>query len=384
MLLLDAGDAIQGSPLETFYRRGERTLEEPVIGAMNRVGYDAMAVGNHEFSYGWDELDRARTASRHRWLRRQRRAPRRHAGVRRVVGDELAARFASAWSGSRLRRCRGSRTPHTSRGCASRTPSPPPGARCAAAREGALRRRRVLAAHRPRARSGDRDASAAAIRPARTSATAWRASAGADRRDPRPHSPDRRGGRDRRRARDPGRPLRRSARPRRPRAEARGAAGDRWTIASRARARPRGGATEPRPTRRSRASPSLITARAGVAGPAHRLASRDVDAPAGRFADSALWELIHRAQLRPPAPTSRSPALADPSARIARGPITVRDAFRVYGYDNTIGVVAMTGATAQADARAVRALLRRLLVRRRRRARRARHARATTSTPRPA
>ncbi len=55
VLVLDSGDTIQGTPLEEFahVRWGEPS---PTIAAMNRIGYQAMAVGNHEFNFGLDVL----------------------------------------------------------------------------------------------------------------------------------------------------------------------------------------------------------------------------------------------------------------------------------------------------------------------------------------
>jgi len=51
VLVLDSGDTLQGTPLEQFIhvRWGEQS---PTIAAMNRIGYQAMAVGNHEFNFG--------------------------------------------------------------------------------------------------------------------------------------------------------------------------------------------------------------------------------------------------------------------------------------------------------------------------------------------
>lgn len=49
-LLLDAGDAIQGSALAALSKGRD------VIALMNAAGYDAMAAGNHEFDYGLDTL----------------------------------------------------------------------------------------------------------------------------------------------------------------------------------------------------------------------------------------------------------------------------------------------------------------------------------------
>jgi len=58
VLVLDSGDTIQGTPFEQFphVRWSEPS---PTIAAMNRIGYDAMAVGNHEFNFGLAVLRRA-------------------------------------------------------------------------------------------------------------------------------------------------------------------------------------------------------------------------------------------------------------------------------------------------------------------------------------
>ncbi len=62
LLLLDNGDFLQGSPMGDFYGQ-DRGLDEgevhPMIGAMNALGFDAAALGNHEFSYGLEFLERA-------------------------------------------------------------------------------------------------------------------------------------------------------------------------------------------------------------------------------------------------------------------------------------------------------------------------------------
>jgi 2',3'-cyclic-nucleotide 2'-phosphodiesterase/3'-nucleotidase len=69
VLLLDSGDTIQGTPEQAlaFQREPGRALD-PIIAAMNRVGYDAMAVGNHEFDFGRDRLARSRGQARFPWL----------------------------------------------------------------------------------------------------------------------------------------------------------------------------------------------------------------------------------------------------------------------------------------------------------------------------
>ncbi len=52
-LAIAAGDLIGASPLASSL-----FLDEPAIGAMNRLGLDFNAVGNHEFDRGWQELRR--------------------------------------------------------------------------------------------------------------------------------------------------------------------------------------------------------------------------------------------------------------------------------------------------------------------------------------
>ncbi|SIN71229.1 bifunctional metallophosphatase/5'-nucleotidase [Agromyces cerinus] len=60
-LLFDAGDTIQGTPLGFYYATVEPVTEtgaiHPVAAQMNALGYDAVALGNHEFNYGLDFLD---------------------------------------------------------------------------------------------------------------------------------------------------------------------------------------------------------------------------------------------------------------------------------------------------------------------------------------
>ena len=59
ILTLDAGDTIQGTPLAYYYARVKPIgpdVMHPMANAMNLVGYDAAALGNHEFNYGIDTL----------------------------------------------------------------------------------------------------------------------------------------------------------------------------------------------------------------------------------------------------------------------------------------------------------------------------------------
>src|ERR1041385_2003399 len=60
LLLLDSGDTIQGTPLEYFHNKRNNTPPDPMMLAMNALHYDAMTVGNHEYNFGWQVLDKAR------------------------------------------------------------------------------------------------------------------------------------------------------------------------------------------------------------------------------------------------------------------------------------------------------------------------------------
>lgn len=62
-LLLDAGDTIQGTPLTYYYAKVDPITAKggpvhPMARAMNAIGYDAAALGNHEFNYGIETLRR--------------------------------------------------------------------------------------------------------------------------------------------------------------------------------------------------------------------------------------------------------------------------------------------------------------------------------------
>lgn len=69
-ILIDCGDTIQGTPLEAVYQHyvetghlplemhfaGEPLRADPMMLAMNELGYDAMVVGNHEWNFGEHNL----------------------------------------------------------------------------------------------------------------------------------------------------------------------------------------------------------------------------------------------------------------------------------------------------------------------------------------
>jgi 2',3'-cyclic-nucleotide 2'-phosphodiesterase/3'-nucleotidase len=57
-LTLDNGDLIQGTPLGDW-AAASGAAPHPMIAAMDALGFDAATVGNHEFNYGLDVMDRA-------------------------------------------------------------------------------------------------------------------------------------------------------------------------------------------------------------------------------------------------------------------------------------------------------------------------------------
>ncbi|MEO7653808.1 MAG: 5'-nucleotidase C-terminal domain-containing protein [Bryobacteraceae bacterium] len=81
-LLIDCGDTIQGTSLEYLYQTyvrtgriplnlkfaGEPLRHDPMMLAMNALGYDAMVLGNHEFNFGLKNLARAREDARFPWI----------------------------------------------------------------------------------------------------------------------------------------------------------------------------------------------------------------------------------------------------------------------------------------------------------------------------
>ncbi len=61
-ILVDNGDFLQGNPMGDYiaYERGMKDGDShPIITAFNTVGYDAATLGNHEFNYGLEFLDKA-------------------------------------------------------------------------------------------------------------------------------------------------------------------------------------------------------------------------------------------------------------------------------------------------------------------------------------
>jgi 2',3'-cyclic-nucleotide 2'-phosphodiesterase / 3'-nucleotidase len=73
-LLIDCGDTIQGTPMEAVHQQyvqhgdGIPPPHDPMMLAMNAIGYDAMVVGNHEFNFGLKNLAWARADAHFPWI----------------------------------------------------------------------------------------------------------------------------------------------------------------------------------------------------------------------------------------------------------------------------------------------------------------------------
>jgi 2',3'-cyclic-nucleotide 2'-phosphodiesterase (5'-nucleotidase family) len=59
VILVDAGDLLQGNPFAYVAARVAPERPSPIVAAMNVMRYDAAAIGNHEYNYGVPYLQRA-------------------------------------------------------------------------------------------------------------------------------------------------------------------------------------------------------------------------------------------------------------------------------------------------------------------------------------
>ena len=342
-LLLDAGDAIQGGPIETAYQHGERTRPEPMMTAMSRMGYDAMAVGNHEFSFGAGTIERARRDASFPWLaanltREGGGTPAFGTSIIRTVGgvkigvvglctpalpyledsaNIAGLRFASPVLAARaeVARLRASehcdvvvllahtgleKDPATGLEHQGEAPDENWGYRLATEVPGTD----VVILGHTHAVIPSLEVGSVLV----TQAGKW--GEGLGRVDLE---------------------------------LTRASASGPWTISS----------------RRSQVlavtdSVAADSALATFALPYHRAAQAaldepigraagPLDSPRGRFEEGPVWELIHRAQIAASGADVSLSALFNPDARIPAGTLTVRDALRIYPYDNTLIVVELTG-----------------------------------------
>ncbi len=68
VVLIDSGDTIQGTPLEYYHNKKNNQPPDPMMLAMNALHYDAMTVGNHEYNFGLKVLEKARAEAEFPWL----------------------------------------------------------------------------------------------------------------------------------------------------------------------------------------------------------------------------------------------------------------------------------------------------------------------------
>src|SRR6185369_17623473 len=68
VILIDSGDTIQGTPLESLHARKNNQPPDPMMLAMSALKYDAMTVGNHEYNFGLKVLEKARSEAKFPWL----------------------------------------------------------------------------------------------------------------------------------------------------------------------------------------------------------------------------------------------------------------------------------------------------------------------------
>lgn len=68
LLLVDSGDTIQGTPLAYYHNKKNNKPTDPMMLVMNSLQYDAMAVGNHEYNFGLQVLEKARKEAQFPWL----------------------------------------------------------------------------------------------------------------------------------------------------------------------------------------------------------------------------------------------------------------------------------------------------------------------------
>lgn len=67
-LLVDSGDCLQGTPLTYYHARIEPQAPNPMVTAYNFMGYDAFAVGNHEYNYDIPYLKKAEREAQYPFL----------------------------------------------------------------------------------------------------------------------------------------------------------------------------------------------------------------------------------------------------------------------------------------------------------------------------
>jgi 2',3'-cyclic-nucleotide 2'-phosphodiesterase/3'-nucleotidase len=68
VVLIDSGDTIQGTPLQYYHNKKNNTPRDAMMLVMSSLHYDSMTVGNHEYNFGLKVLEKARSEADFPWL----------------------------------------------------------------------------------------------------------------------------------------------------------------------------------------------------------------------------------------------------------------------------------------------------------------------------
>ena len=68
VVLVDAGDLLQGNPFTAYFGRVEQRRPHPMVDALNALRYDAATPGNHDFDFGLEQLHEAATDATYRYV----------------------------------------------------------------------------------------------------------------------------------------------------------------------------------------------------------------------------------------------------------------------------------------------------------------------------
>src|SRR4026209_1238524 len=68
VVLVDAGDLLQGNPFATYFGRYDSRQPQPIVDALNTLQYDVVTPGNHDFDFGVDFLRRAAAQATYRYV----------------------------------------------------------------------------------------------------------------------------------------------------------------------------------------------------------------------------------------------------------------------------------------------------------------------------
>src|SRR5213592_2226120 len=68
VVLVDAGDLLQGNPFATFFGRYDKRQPQPIVDALNALQFDVVTPGNHDFDFGVAFLRRAAAEATYRYV----------------------------------------------------------------------------------------------------------------------------------------------------------------------------------------------------------------------------------------------------------------------------------------------------------------------------